>query len=234
MSRDVERETALPNDPGMADRLDDVYSSRFDNEDAARKDEVWKVIARHLQRYVPPDSVVLDLACDRGDFIRNIDARERWASDVRDVSAFLPEPIRFVQSDGLLIAEELPTNYFDLVFMSNYLEHLPDGVAVIEQLSAVAAVLKPGGKVMVLQPNISLVGNRYWDFIDHEVALNERSLTEAAELASFKLELLIKRFLPYTTKGRLPVSARLADVYLRVRPAWALFGKQSLLIATKP
>jgi SAM-dependent methyltransferase len=234
MSRDAERQTDQAADRRIVERLDDVYASRFDDADAERKDQLWKVIARHLQRYVPRDGVVLDLACDRGDFIRNIDARERWASDLRDMSEFLPEPIRFVRSDGLLIAEKVPTNYFDLVFMSNYLEHLPDGAAVIEQLRAVAAVLKPGGKVMVLQPNISLTGNRYWDFIDHGVALNDRSLIEAAELASLGPELLIRRFLPYTTKGRLPVSARLASVYLRVRPAWTLFGKQSLLIATKP
>lgn len=221
-------------DRGLVERLDDVYASRFDDEDAARKDELWKVIGRHLQRYVPRDGVVLDLACDRGDFIRNVTARERWGCDVRDVSAYLPEPIRFVRSDGLLIAEHLPTDHFDLVFMSNYLEHLPDGAAVIEQFRAVAAVLKPGGKAMVLQPNISLTGDRYWDFIDHEVALNDRSLIEAAELAGFRTELLIRRFLPYTTKGRLPVSPRLADVYLRFRPAWALLGKQSLLIAAKP
>jgi SAM-dependent methyltransferase len=213
--------------------LDDVYAHRFDDADAAAKDALWQVIAAHLQQYVPAEGAVLDLACDRGDFIRNVRAAERWACDVRDVSMFLPDPIRFVQTDGLVIAETLPRDHFDLVFMSNYLEHLPNGAAVIAQFEAISAVLRPGGRVMVLQPNINLTGNRYWDFIDHGVALNERSLVEAAELAGFRIERLIKRFLPYTTKGKLPVSPRLASIYLRVRPAWSLLGKQSLLIATK-
>jgi SAM-dependent methyltransferase len=216
-----------------ADQLDGVYARRFDDEDAARKNELWRVIGRYLQRYVPNDGAVLDLACDRGDFIRNIVARERWGCDVRDVSEYLPESIRFVRTDGLKIANHLPNEHFDLVFMSNYLEHLPDGAAVVAQFQAVSAVLKPGGKAMVLQPNISLTGNRYWDFIDHGVALNDRSLVEAVELAALRVDLLVKRFLPYTTKGRLPVSARLAELYLRFRPAWFLLGKQTLLIATK-
>ena len=110
-------------------QLDEVYAQRFDDEDAERKNELWRAICGYLQRFVPRDGAVLDLACDRGDFIRNIDARERWACDVRNVAQYLPEPISFVQTDGLAIAEALPTGHFDLVFMSNYLEHLQSGDA---------------------------------------------------------------------------------------------------------
>jgi hypothetical protein len=85
---------------------------------------------------------------------------------------------------------------------------------------------------MVLQPNIRLTGPAYWDFVDHKVALTEKSLVEAAELAGFQTEVLIKRFLPYTTKGRLPVSRTLAAVYLRVPPAWRVFGKQTLYVGS--
>ena len=44
----------------------------------------------------------------------------------------------------------------------------------------------------------------------------------------------IKRFLPYTTKSRLPTSAALVRMYLRFRPAWRLMGKQTLMIAERP
>ena len=43
--------------------------------------------SRYLQRYVDPDKPVLDLACDRGHFIRPIKASEHWATDIRDMSA---------------------------------------------------------------------------------------------------------------------------------------------------
>jgi SAM-dependent methyltransferase len=213
-------------------QLDEVYAQRFDDEDAERKDALWRAICRYLQRYVPRDGAVLDLACDRGDFIRNIDARERWACDVRNVAQYLPESISFVQTDGLAIAATLPIAHFDLVFMSNYLEHLRSGEEVVEQLRVVARVLKPGGRAMVLQPNIRLTGPAYWDFIDHKVALTEKSLVEAAELAGFRTDALITRFLPYTTKGRLPVASTLARIYLRLPPAWLVFGKQTLYVGS--
>ena len=92
-------------------------------------------------------------------------------------------------------------------------------------------MLKPDGRLIVLQPNIRYVGAAYWDFIDHRVALTERSLVEAAQAAGFEVETLIPRFLPYTTKSRLPQSPWLVRAYLRVPLAWRLMGKQTLLVA---
>ena len=42
---------------------------------------------------------------------------------------------------------------------------------------------------------------------------------------------LVTRFLPYSTKGRLPTDARLVRAYLAFRPAWWLLGRQTLLVA---
>ena len=225
-------EAAAPDVPEMD--LEDVYGHRFSDSEARAKDLMWREICRFLQREVDPEGAVLDLACDRGDFIRNIAAGEKWASDVRDVSQHLPSDVRFVRCDGLRLAEHVPTDHFDVVFMSNYLEHLASSDVVVEQMRAVAEVLRPGGAMIVLQPNIRLVGGRYWDFIDHKVALTDASLTEAAELAGLRTRTLIKRFLPYTTKARLPTRPALVRAYLRVRPAWLLLGKQTLLVAEKP
>ena len=114
--------------------------------------------------------------------------------------------------------------------MSNYLEHLDSGDAVIEQLRVAATLLRPSGRVVILQPNIRLVGPRYWDFIDHRVPLTESSLLEAAELAGLRTVELITRFLPYSTKGRLPSHPLLVRAYLATRPAWWLLGRQTLYV----
>ena len=213
--------------------LDAVYGHRFDDADEAAKRALWEEVTAYLQRFVDPGSVVLDLACDRGHFIRAVRAREKWATDLRDVSTHLGGDVNFVQADGLTLTDSLPNAHFDVVFMSNYLEHLPSGAAVVEQLRVVRELLRPGGRLIVLQPNVRLVGGRYWDFIDHTVALTERSLAEGAELAGLDVERMIVRFLPYTTKSRLPQSRRIVRAYLACRPAWALFGKQTLLIARR-
>jgi ubiquinone/menaquinone biosynthesis C-methylase UbiE len=210
--------------------LQEIYDHRFSDADAAQKDLIWKEVARFLQRFIPLGAVVLDVACDRGDFIRNITCGEKWATDLRDVSATLPTDVRFVMANGLELDRVLPAQHFDVVFMSNYLEHLAAKSEVIDQFRIARQLLKPDGKVIVLQPNIQLVGDRYWDFIDHSVALTDQSLVEAAWLGGFRPEKVIRRFLPYTTKSRFPRSPRLVRAYLALPVAWRLLGKQTLYV----
>jgi SAM-dependent methyltransferase len=218
----------------MSRRLDDLYTRRFRSRDALAKDAIWRELGRYLgDRFVPRGGAVLDLACDQGYFIRHVSAAERWASDIRDVSRYLPDDVHFVQEDGIALASVLPAAHFDTVFMSNYLEHLPSAEAVVEQFGVVKHLLKPGGVVVVLQPNIRLVGGAYWDFIDHKVALTDRSLREAAEATGLRTRDVVVRFLPYTTKSRLPQHAFLVRAYLRARPLWLLLGKQTLYVGEK-
>jgi SAM-dependent methyltransferase len=214
-------------------QTDDVYSRRFDDREARTKDETWREIVRYLARWIPEDAIVLDLGCDRGHFIRNVRARERWGTDMRDVSVHLGPDVRFVRADGLRLREALPAEHFDVVFASNYLEHLSGPDAVVEQLRVARDLLRPGGALIVLQPNVSLLGGAYWDFIDHRVALNDHSLVEAAELAGFETRRVIRRFLPYTTKGALPQHPLLVRAYLALPPAWLVLGKQTLYVGRR-
>ena len=143
--------------------------------EARAKESLWAVLGAYLQRHVGESSVVLDLACDRGYFIRNIRAVDRWATDVRDVSAELPKDVRFVQADSLELETALPIGHFDRVFISNFLEHLPGPDVVVRQLEVVHRLLRSNGRVIILQPNIRLARGSYWDFIDHRVAQTERA-----------------------------------------------------------
>ena len=208
--------------------LDSLYRERFDERAERRKDANWREICAYLQRYVPINGSVLDVGCDRGYFIRHIQARERWATDMRDMRAALPSEITFVQAQGERL--ELGRT-FDRIFMSNLLEHLPGSDAVIALLARCSELLAANGQVIVLQPNIRLIGASYWDFIDHRVALTERSLAEAGQQAGLRTLKIITRFLPYTTKSRIPTHPLLVRAYLAFPPAWRLLGKQTLYIA---
>jgi 2-polyprenyl-3-methyl-5-hydroxy-6-metoxy-1,4-benzoquinol methylase len=226
---------AMPPRPGDddLDRLSKLYAHRFSEADAQRKDAIWRVITAHLQRYVDRRRPVLDIGCDRGNFIRNISADEKWATDLRDVGAGLGSGIKFVQCNGLDIAQALPNGYFGTVFMSNYLEHLATADAVLDQLVASFAVTGQGGRVVILQPNIRLVREAYWDFLDHRVAMTEKNLREACETVGYRSEHIVVRFLPYTTKSRLPQSESLVRAYLRFPPARWLLGQQTLYVGVK-
>ena len=218
----------------MSGHLPEIYARRFSDADSPRKGAVWREITRFLERYIAPEATVLDLACDRGAFINVVHARDRIAVDVRDVRQHLEPGVRFVQSDGLSLLDVLPEASVDVLFMSNYLEHLPTADAVIDQLKVASCLVRPGGRVIVLQPNIRLVGGSYWDFLDHKTALTEKSLVEAAETAGLQIEHLIVRFLPFTTKSRFPQNPWLVRAYLAFRPAWWLLGRQTLLVARRP
>jgi len=211
-----------------------IYAERFPEAVHERRYAMWQEIAGYLQRYVPADSVVLDIGAGEGYLVASLEARERWAVDLRPPWEPLASRIRFVQGSGLEPGDSLATGTFDRVLMSNYLEHLPNASDVIRQFQVVHDLLRPGGQVIVLQPNIRLVGGAYWDFIDHKVALTQHSLEEAATLAGLRTVRTVVRFLPYTTKGRLPVDRRLVRLYLRVPLAWRMLGQQTLYIAERP
>ena len=59
-------------------------------------------------------------------------------------------------------------------------------------------------------------------------------MTEALEIAGFQVVECRARFLPYTTKSRLPQWAFLVRLYLRLPPAQWLLGKQMLVVAERP
>jgi 2-polyprenyl-3-methyl-5-hydroxy-6-metoxy-1,4-benzoquinol methylase len=227
-------ESPPPVVPSANHDLEHTYRQRFSQHDVIASDTVWKEIAAYLQRFLLRDGPVLDVACGHGAFIRHIVASERWATDLRDVSGFLTPDIKFVQAEGSDMANSLPHDHFEMVFISNFLEHLPSAAAVVQQIRQADIVLKPGGTLVILQPNIRLTGGKYWDFLDHKTPLTEKSLDEAANLVGFTREHLITRFLPYSTKSKLPQSAPLVHWYLRFPPAWWLMGKQTLYVGTKP
>lgn len=212
--------------------LPGLYRHRFPEDDHRRKEAAWREICAYLQRFVPPETSVLDVGCDRGYFIRNIRAAERWAADVRDMRADLPADVVFVRSDALQLREAVRRS-FDRIFMSNLLEHLRDSDEVVRMLAVCRDLLVDGGLLIVLQPNVKFVGGAYWDFLDHRTPLTERSLTEAVALAGLTVERVIVRFLPYTFRSALPTHPLLVRVYLAIPPLWRLFGKQTLLVARK-
>ena len=208
-----------------------LYSSRFDPTELEAKDRVWKVLCSHaFQRYVEPRDTVLDVGAGACEFINNIECGRKFALDTNpdtkqhandDVEVFLASAVQIPLPDGAV----------DLAFASNFFEHLPNKQVVLEVLRELRRVLRPTGSLLIMQPNFRFTSNVYWDFLDHNTPLTDRSMTEALLLTGFEAEQIVPRFLPYTTKGKLPSSSFLLRLYLKLRPAWWVFGKQMLIRA---
>ena len=212
-----------------------LYDHRFSEDERFKKDRLWQVLCRHfLQRYVRPQDSVLDLACGLGEFSRHIRAARRIAVDINpSARRFLPDTVEFHLGPANDLSF-LSDGQVDVAFSSNFLEHLPDKATVDLVLREVRRVLRPGGRYIVIQPNVRYAYREYWDFYDHHTALSHLSCAEAFALAGFQVEEVIGRFLPFTTKTRVPSHPALLRVYLSLRPLWRFFGKQFLLVARKP
>ena len=185
--------------------LDALYDERFDHSELRRKTAIWKEICRgYLQRFVKPSDAVLDLACGTGEFINNIVAAKKLGVDLRSgARAHLDPDVEFMEGSATDLTE-IQTGTLDVVFTSNFLEHLTSKSDVALTFREAHRVLRPGGRMIVMGPNIRYVSGAYWDFFDHHLALTEKSVAEGLCSCGFEIEKALSRFLPYSTKSALP------------------------------
>jgi SAM-dependent methyltransferase len=212
-----------------------IYATRFPEEERRQKDRIWRTLcAEFFQRYVEPDWTVLDLAAGYCEFINAIRARRKIAVDLNpETGTFAAPGVEVVLAPSDHIAG-VPDGTVDCVFVSNFFEHLPNKGALSATLAEVRRVLRPGGRLLILQPNIRFLNGSYWDFFDHYLPLTDRTLVEALDLAAMKAIEVRPRFLPYTTKSRFPKASWLIGAYVRMPILWRFFGKQAWVVAEKP
>lgn len=215
--------------------LSELYKIRFDKEMLPRKDAIWKIICHdYLQRFIAPTDTVVDIACGYGEFVNNINAGKKIAFDLNpDAKNFLQPEIEFHQCMATKLGT-IVNGYADVVFTSNFLEHLSNKKTLDEFLEQVMLALKPGGRYIILGPNLKYLPGAYWDFYDHHLGLTHLSLSEALRLAGFNVNVCIGKFLPYTTQGALPTHPWLVKLYIRIPLAWKIFGRQFFIVAQKP
>ena len=215
--------------------LEEIYGHRFSERETDAVRAVWRVLVRDFfQKLIPSDAAVLDVGCGFCHFLNAVRAGERVGIDANPAVLRSADPGVTIYVAADLSLEVLGERRFDVIFLSNVLEHLDSGAAVIALLRRCASRLRTGGRLIILQPNFRLVGPRYFDFIDHKTILTDASVREALAIAGMRLTRQIVRFLPYTTKSKLPSHPLLVRIYLRLPVLWPLFGRQSLFEAERP
>ncbi len=211
-----------------------IYCRRF-SPTSAYRNRVWEALTvSFFSSWVRPDTTVLDLGCGYGEFINNVRAGRKLAMDLNpDAPKHLAKSVEFMEQD--CSAEwPLPDQTLDVVFSSNFFEHLPDKICLNRTLQQAFRCLKPGGRLIAVGPNIRYLAGAYWDFFDHHVPLSEASLGEALEIQGFAIEKSVPRFLPYTLVNAPEYPIFLLKLYLALPCIWWLKGRQFLVVAVRP
>ena len=213
--------------------LQQEYSNRFKGKEDYRN-SVWEVLVRdYFQHIIGLDKVVLDLGCGWGEFINNVEAREKHAMDLNpDIRAKVNDGVKIYNQDCSK-KWEIEKSSLDIVFTSNFLEHLLTKKDLSATLNNAYESLREGGLIVCLGPNLLYTGEAYWDFYDHHIGLTHNSMKEVLELSGFKVKKVVPKFLPYTMSDGSEPPLFFLKLYLKLPFAWKIFGKQFLIVAEK-
>lgn len=215
--------------------LEALYNFRFKESELPQKNQIWKVLCRDFfDSRIPVNGTVVDLACGYGEFINNIRADRKIGVDLnKAVRSYLDDNVEFynIRASDL---SPIGSGVVDVVFTSNFLEHLHTKEECDSVLAAVLNVLKPAGRFIIMGPNIKYLASAYWDFYDHYLPLSHLSLQEGLAQAGYEIESVVPRFLPYTTRSALPKNTFLISAYLKLPLAWPVMGKQFLVTGRRP
>lgn len=215
------------------DDIEKIYHARFDKH-LEYRNKVWHVLtSQYFSRLIHLNAKVLDLGCGYGEFINNIKCSEKFAMDLNPTARDnVSKDVHFSQQD-CSSTWDVPEGYLDIVFTSNFFEHLPSKTALSDTVAQARRCLKDGGLLIALGPNVRYVGGAYWDFWDHHLPLTHESVAELLRLRGFQVVFSIPRFIPYTMVNQRPVPMLFVSWYLKVPVLWKFFGKQFLVVARK-
>jgi len=210
-----------------------IYEYRFKDVDRQKKLITWQVIAGCIYNELNHPASIIDPAAGECEFINAIPVIEKWAVDLNPeiIGKYAGDNIRVKTGNSLQI--ELPEDYFEAAFLSNFLEHLNSQEEVHQLLIKMYHTLRKGGRIGVMGPNFKYCSKEYFDFADHKTILTHLSLEEHLYSAGFSIKKVIPRFLPISFRGRLPVNKFTVNAYFSLPVLWKIFGKQFLIIAEK-
>ena len=213
-----------------------IYGNRFGEEDMGGRIELWQTLCTYWwPKFIPRESRTLDLGAGLCEFINNIACAEKIAIDHNpDFPGHAADEVTCIAAELDEGMAQLGEGCVDRIMASNVFEHLPDREALFRCLDGAYRVLEPGGKILVMQPNIAAVKERFYDFADHSLPLTDKGMAESLAACGFNVERRVARFLPYTTKSRYPRWPILVRLYLLCPIVHPFMGGQMFIVASKP
>jgi len=216
--------------------------------------------AMHLPAPRGP-SRVLDVGCGSGVLLARMQALGWQVQGVEtDPGAVAAARVRGVPVQaGTLEQQAFPDGHFDAVHSAHVLEHVPDPLALLRECHR---VLKPGGTLVILTPNVASWGHRRfgaaWLNLDpprHLVLFSMATLRAAAERSGLSVARLattvrtawvygaLSHCIRKTGRGEMKELGKPANllrgVVYQLQQRWVLrrqpeAGDELLVVATKP
>ncbi len=177
---------------------------------------VWGVLNEYLSRWIPSNGQVVEIGAGYCHWINGVRAAKRVAVDVwPELPRFAAPGVEAVILDVSTGLRSLGAGQFDAVLASNILEHFEPDIAahVVED---VAALLGPGGRFVIIQPNFRYAYRHYFDDYTHRSVFTDVSLAALLRSRGFRIDVCLPRFLPYSMQGtRGAIRPWLVRAYLR-------------------
>lgn len=180
---------------------------------------VWRAIARFVARDVGTVGTLVELGAGYCDFVNGFPARRRIAFDLNPEMKRWADPGVELRIESAVELPGLAAGSADLVFASNFLEHLSEAELEV-LLPRIRAVLSEQGRLILLQPNHRLCAERYFDDPTHRTIFDDASIAACLRRHGLRVIRIEPGLLPFSMDSRLPKSGVLTWLYLRspIRP----------------
>lgn len=158
------------------------------------KRSYWRSKAKSYAKLVRAGARILDVGCAHGDFLEQMKKQgftDLWGVEFKNEIASLARARGFNTITGELEKVRLPKDSFDLIVMTNFIEHVENPLLTLRHCKL---LLKPGGLVVGETPSYECwdrrIFGRYWGGYHaprHLALFNPASLKRIAINAGFPI-----------------------------------------------
>ena len=135
-----------------------------------------------FEKYINPDSAVLDFGCGGGFLLKNLNCRKKIGVEVNPAAQKLA---RQNQIEVYARIEEMPDEYVDIIISNNALEHT---LQPLQELKLLYRKLKKGGKIIFIVPCESIrYGFKPEDINHHLYSWSPMSIANLFQEAGFNV-----------------------------------------------
>ena len=130
------------------------------------------------------DARVLDFGAGRGTYAKML-AERGTVPDCLEPDATLQGELRGAGLKVISSTDEIPDSSYDVIYTLNVLEHIENDRAEVDRL---AALLKPGGRIVIYVPAFQLLYSAMDDLVGHYRRYRLRGLAELVAGAGLEVE----------------------------------------------